>query len=359
MGPMEPHERHPAGDPMPLISIIIPTYNRRQLLAETMRSVFRQTETDWEMIVVDDASPDDTSEYIRANQDPRVRGIRLDKNGGQSAARQHATPLAGAPYIFFLDDDDLLRPQALQLLLRALVRRPDAVAAVGANVEFDARGHARRIRHPRRQMTRVLWPELLWGWSATPSRVLVGAEKMVAAGGWDPSVSTAHDTDLWLRMSVHGPFVLIPQTVVDKRAHPDQSRPADERDVRRRFRETWFASLSPDMQARAKPVLAARDHTQSGDGLYQAGQMSEALKEFTAACTSAPILLRSPLVRPYLTRDVAKAAAASLGQRILGSHATESIRARAKLISAGLLKRDPGGDRTMKRRQPRPPPDES
>jgi GT2 family glycosyltransferase len=342
---------------MPAVTVIIPTFNRWTLLQQAIDSVMRQTMNEWKLIVVDDASPDDTSERVGAIADERVSVTRLPQNVGQSAARQVGAEGARTPMLMFLDDDDALRPEALTRLVRALEKNPEAPVAVGANVEFDARGHRRRTRHPRRQVTRVVWPELLWGWSATPSRVLVKADVFEEVGGWDPTIETAHDTELLLRLSLHGPFVLVPSTVLDKRAHEGQSRPEDSQEIRQRFRERWMQDLPDEIRPAAQRVVQARQHTLDGEASYVAGEMSAARQQFLAACTSAPSLLRSPLVRPYLTRDVAKATAASVTDAILGPRRTATIRSVSKKISQRVLRRDPGGDRVMKVREPRPPRD--
>jgi GT2 family glycosyltransferase len=338
---------------MPTVSIVIPTHDRLRLLQQAITSVSQQTHTDWELLVVDDASTDDTSSFVEGLTDPRITALRLPRNVGQSAARREGTRLTGAPYLLFLDDDDVLRPDAIERLLGALQKEP-AAAAVGANVEFDGRGHRRRIRHPHRAMVRSLWPELLWGWSATPSRVLLRRDALVAAGGWDPSIETAHDTDLWLRMSLSAPFVLVPATVVDKRAHEGQSRPVDSMEITTRFREIWVSQLPDEMRAGAEAVMKARKHTLTGEGRYLEGRMAEARREFLQACRAAPFLLRSPITRPYLLRDLAKASAGAASDAVLGPHRTSAFRSRVKEMSQKVLKRDPGGHRVMKPRPPRP-----
>jgi glycosyltransferase involved in cell wall biosynthesis len=342
----------------PAISVVIPTHDRKTLLAETISSVLAQTETEWELIVVDDASTDGTSSYLGGLGHSKIRVLGLPKNVGQSAARQEGTQIAASPFVLFLDDDDLLRPNALDKLHRSLAKEPDAVAAVGANVEFDARGHKRRIRHPYRHVTRVVWPELLWGWSATPSRVLVRRDAFERAGGWDPAIDTAHDTELWLRMSLLGPFVLDPQVVVDKRAHEGQSRPEDQRSIQHRFRQRWFENLPAGLQSDAERVMKARERTLAGEDLYRQGDMSAARREFMRALTAAPILLSSPIARPYLVRDVAKATVTSAADAVWGAERTARVRGATKKISQTILRRDPGGARVMKRRDPRPPNEE-
>ena len=101
------------------VSVIIPTRNRRALLATTLRSVLRQRDVDLEVIVVDDASIDDTGALLAALADPRVRVIRHDSCQGVSAARNHGIAEAKAEWIAFLDDDDLWAPDKLALQLGA------------------------------------------------------------------------------------------------------------------------------------------------------------------------------------------------------------------------------------------------
>ena len=90
----------------PVQSIIIPTYNRKDMLAEAIDSVLKQSLKDIEVIVIDDCSADGTSEFVKSIPDERVRCIRNDKNSGQEASRMYGLRLARGKYITFLDDDD-------------------------------------------------------------------------------------------------------------------------------------------------------------------------------------------------------------------------------------------------------------
>ncbi|HLN95647.1 MAG TPA: glycosyltransferase [Flavobacterium sp.] len=101
---------------MPLVSVITPAYNSERFLADAIRSVQSQTHPDWEMVVVDDASSDNTPNIARAfaEQDRRVRFIRLENNQGAGAARQTALDAAKGRYIAFLDADDVWKPQKLE-----------------------------------------------------------------------------------------------------------------------------------------------------------------------------------------------------------------------------------------------------
>ncbi len=100
----------------PEVSIITPNYNTARFIGETIESVLAQTFPDWEMIIVDDASTDDSPEILQsfAEKDPRIKPVFLDKNRGQGHARNLATDLAQGRFLGFLDSDDIWHPEKLE-----------------------------------------------------------------------------------------------------------------------------------------------------------------------------------------------------------------------------------------------------
>jgi glycosyltransferase involved in cell wall biosynthesis len=104
----------------PLVSVVMPTHNRAKLLEKAIRSVLSQTYKNLEIIVVDDASCDNTSETVKTIQDERVRYIRHETNKGGSAARNSGILLARGEYIAFLDDDDEWEPEKTEQQLKVL-----------------------------------------------------------------------------------------------------------------------------------------------------------------------------------------------------------------------------------------------
>jgi glycosyltransferase involved in cell wall biosynthesis len=110
----------------PLVSVVIPTYNRPALLAETLESVFAQTFTDYEVIVVNDGSTDDTEARLRAYGD-RIRLIS-QPNQGIGAARNRGIDEARGRYVALLDHDDLWRPQKLSTQVAFFERHPECAA---------------------------------------------------------------------------------------------------------------------------------------------------------------------------------------------------------------------------------------
>ena len=129
-------------DAAPTVSVIIPTYNRADLIAQAIDSVHQQTYTDFETIVVDDGSTDDTAAVVKA-YGTRVRYV-WTPNGGTGHARNVGMAEARGKYLTFLDSDDLLYPYALELETRLLERFP-AVSMVCAEVTgFDDHGFLER-----------------------------------------------------------------------------------------------------------------------------------------------------------------------------------------------------------------------
>jgi len=128
------------------LSIIIPVYNRGALLREAIGSVLpAASEVDLEIVIVDDASTDDTWDAIRAVGDPRVRALRMERNSGQSAARNRGLEEAHGTYVKFLDSDDLLEAPHLAFEVRAMESERAEIAVSGWLSEEDGSYDAPRF----------------------------------------------------------------------------------------------------------------------------------------------------------------------------------------------------------------------
>ncbi|MCF2901341.1 glycosyltransferase [Pseudoalteromonas sp. OFAV1] len=109
---------------MSLVSIITPSYKSKKFIKETLLSIQNQTFTDFEVLIVDDASPDDSADYIEANlPDDRFRLIRLENNLGAAEARNEALKIANGRYIAFLDSDDLWKTEKLERQIQFMERK--------------------------------------------------------------------------------------------------------------------------------------------------------------------------------------------------------------------------------------------
>lgn len=104
----------------PVVSVVIPTYKRAELLLRAIRSVLAQTCQDFEIIIVDDCSPDHTAAAVQTIRDPRLRYLRHETNRGLPAGRNTGIDAARGQYVAFLDDDDEWQPQKLERQLKAM-----------------------------------------------------------------------------------------------------------------------------------------------------------------------------------------------------------------------------------------------
>ena len=207
---------------MTLVSVVIPTRNRRALLSETVASVLEQGVSDWELIIVDEASTDGTPEYLGALRDPRIRSTRHPEVRGLSAARNTGLALAGGALVMFLDDDDLLRADAIAMLRRALERHPDALAASGACRLFDEDGDSSRVYRPSRELSRNIWREVLFGWWSNSGQNMYRTAVVREIHGFDTTLYGAQDRMLWLEIARRGNVCLVPGVAMEYRQHATQ-----------------------------------------------------------------------------------------------------------------------------------------
>jgi glycosyltransferase involved in cell wall biosynthesis len=129
----------------PFFSVIISTYNRSEMLMIAVDSVLEQTFMDWELIIVDDGSTDNTRAAVIARNDTRIKYI-YQQNSERSAARNNGIANANGKYICFLDSDDYYLPQRLELLHQAIIKAGDAVAMFYTGIIFEKKGNmARRV----------------------------------------------------------------------------------------------------------------------------------------------------------------------------------------------------------------------
>jgi len=203
------------------VSVIVPTRNRPALLALTLRSVLAQRGVEFEVIVVDEASTDDTPSVITSFGDARIRSIRHHRPQGVSAARNHGVAEARADWVAFLDDDDLWAPTKLALQLGALRASGATWAYVGhvnINVHHHVTGGSPPL--PPGELIRQL-PEH----NVVPggcSGVIVSKDTVRRAGLFDGEFQPLADWDLWLRLADIGVPACVSQPLVAYRLHGAQ-----------------------------------------------------------------------------------------------------------------------------------------
>jgi glycosyltransferase involved in cell wall biosynthesis len=199
----------------PLVSVIIPSYNYGFVIAETIASLQRQTLLEWEAIIVDDGSVDDTESVVKplAAQDARVIYIK-QVNAGVSAARNRAMKLAKGKFIQFLDADDLLSPQKLEIHSDFLIENPGENIVFG-NVRYFKHGIPEKLQYSMDGSSEVELAAI----SLTPSEAiermfthnivticapLFRREVMDKIGLYDELLTSLEDWEYWFRAAING-----------------------------------------------------------------------------------------------------------------------------------------------------------
>ena len=182
----------------PIVSILCPTYNRGQAIVSTLESVQAQTERSWELVVVSDASSDDTDAVVAelARQDRRIQLHRTRRYGFPSGPCNEGAAVARGATHAYLAHDDHWEPDHLAVLLRALDGGASVAYGRAARERTDGSplGLTERLSqhwHPTLQLLNVMFE---------PVRALWVAEAVAAVGGWRESPEGLEDWDLWLRL---------------------------------------------------------------------------------------------------------------------------------------------------------------
>lgn len=205
----------------PSVSVIIPAFNVAAYLGEALESVRNQSFTDYEVIVVDDGSPDDVAGVCRPFlDDPRFSMVRIE-NAGLAGARNHGISLARAPLIALLDGDDRYRPDYLARMITKLGEHPEAAFVTCDAISFGTLAHdGERFSDRYPQDEPITLERLLRREGAVFGLCTVRTEALRAVGGYDQSLRSSEDLDLWLRLLTTGATGrLVAEPLVDYRRH--------------------------------------------------------------------------------------------------------------------------------------------
>jgi glycosyltransferase involved in cell wall biosynthesis len=284
----------------PLISIVVPAYNAGRFLGATLESALAQTESRWECVVVDDGSTDDTFDVASglARGDARIRVLRVE-NGGSSSARNHGfrASLPEAPYVTFMDSDDVWLPHALETLLEGIERRPEAIGSHGLGEFIDADGRLldpgrypelgrRRLGLDGRRLVR--WPldrptsfEVLVNGNVLfpPGLVLARRRAYELAGPFDESLAGPEDWDMLIRLSRHGDLEFVDRVILHYRRH-DANQGARPTTPRQAWLVRCKAFHSPENSPRQRQVA------RRGWRAYQVAMAGERLQLAARALAS-------------------------------------------------------------------------
>jgi glycosyltransferase involved in cell wall biosynthesis len=219
--PQEPEGTR--GTSSPKVSVLIPTYNSARFLGEAIQSVLNQTFHDWELIVVDDGSTDDTREMVEGFDDPRIRYV-YQENRGVSATINRGAGLARGVYIALLAADDALLQEALEKATPALDGAAGAGFCYGQVRYMDEQGRELNLdrQWPLRSglMTaREVITELLNLRFILPSAVVIRRSSFREVGGFDEDLNYGEDTELFARLAKRYPVAYIAEPLAWRRKH--------------------------------------------------------------------------------------------------------------------------------------------
>jgi glycosyltransferase involved in cell wall biosynthesis len=207
----------------PIVSIVIPTFNRAGMIHRAIESVKLQTFNDWELIVVDDASTDITEEIIRTyvRDDKRIRYIKHEKNQGGSAARNSGIEKSKGSYIALLDDDDRWYPEKLRLQVDVSKNYPEAgfIYSGFCYVDYETDQIIKSVI-PRYQgnVSSIILKSNIIG-SPTP---LIRNECFQRAGLFDEQLTSYQDWDMWIRISLYYSFAYVKECLAEVTMHGRQ-----------------------------------------------------------------------------------------------------------------------------------------
>jgi glycosyltransferase involved in cell wall biosynthesis len=167
----------------PLFSVVIPAYNQAEYLPATVQSILNQTFDSFEILIVNDASPDNTSEVVRQMTDPRIRLLIHEQNKGLPGARNTGMQAARGSYVALLDSDDLFHPQKLERHAAFLDAHPEV--DVTYNPRYELNYSDTTIRELVRPPLTVGLRDFLYGYPFTPSDMVLRKAVIDRVGGFD------------------------------------------------------------------------------------------------------------------------------------------------------------------------------
>lgn len=195
------------------VSVIIPTYNRSELLKKAIKSLENQSHQNFEIIIIDDFSTDDTAEVVNEMKDDRIIYLKHESNKGGSEARNTGIQRATGSFIGFLDSDDQWLPDKLEKQLKQFERQPDVgVVYTGVQVVNENNQPTRKIVP---KYSGEILPKLFESNCIdTTSSVLVKKEILDQVQGFDASLPSCQDWDLYIRLAQVTKFDFVKESMV-------------------------------------------------------------------------------------------------------------------------------------------------
>ena len=272
---------------MPLITVILCTYNRDTLLPQAIQSVLEQSLGDFELIVVDDGSSDNTKAVVDQFIDSRIRYV-YQKNAGLAAGRNRGLSLAKGEWIAFIDDDDRYLPEKLSQQIAFLHANREFGWCAGGHYQIDTQSGEKRVWQPDLVYGQeVPLREWLFACPVCPTAVMVKRTWLEQIGRFETELDVIDDWDCWLRLAYAGCRMgLHPEVVCEYTIHANnmsrQIAPIHQR--RQNLLSRFFsqAGLSPTLAEQRVPAYSLA-YLQMACQQYSQNQMDAAKKNLLQA----------------------------------------------------------------------------
>lgn len=280
---------------MPTVSVVIATYNRPKMLKSAMDSVLAQDFTDFELIVVDDGSSQDTSDVVKSYADLRVIYLRQTQSG-RSVARNAGLKASKGRYIALLDDDDLYLPHKLRFQVHYLDSHPDIDAVAGSATllyELQHRGPEFYRAAPRETVLSAR--SCLYSCPVIPTTVMLRATGLELLDEWfDPEMDREEDADFFTRFVLSGGRLsLLPDVVSIYRIHGGSSQTNGARLASAKLRcieKALAMPRCPEMTASETRTLYASAHLTGALLACSTGQGKDGQRRMQDAVDLDPLL---------------------------------------------------------------------
>ena len=280
----------------PFISIILPVYNRQHKIAKAIQSVLDQTYEYFELIIVNDASTDQTESVIRSFYDDRIRYFTHDRTKGASAARNTGINLAKGEWIAFHDSDDEWMPEKLEKQVEIVNRfgsiKPSPVIYTGF-YRYNRDGIREYI--PSKSITKkegIIVNSLLNGNFVSTQTVILKKECILKVGGFDENLPRFQDWELWLRLAPEHPFILIDEPLVNV-YFSEKSISADSSLIVEAYRIIY--EKHQKLLAKVNPLDASSFLASYGHNLCLSGNLNEGRTILKNSLKLNPLFLRSAM----------------------------------------------------------------
>jgi glycosyltransferase involved in cell wall biosynthesis len=288
---------------MPTISVIIPTYNRGYVIRQTLDSVLVQTISDFEILIVDDGSTDDTKQIIDEIKDSRIKYF-YQNNGGVSSARNLGLKNAQGKFVCFLDSDDLWPANFLQTMIKHLQDNPEYGAAYCMRTRLFEDGSI-QPSYQKEFFSSGQVAARLFEKTFIQTSAICFIKKVLEGLFFDESLANGEDVDVWLKVSTRTKFLFVPgiQITYRQQTFPETAMFDPKNCNRIRVLERFYFKLGGDKYVPRRTAIRKLGNAwrSAAKKAIKAGCRKAAIELATKALSYRPMQIRLylDLLRAY------------------------------------------------------------